>query len=72
MELIVLVLTYWQEVRHCWSALLMKTSSVVKQDETQVRKVSETWANFRKGQNVASPGVSQIVTDVLFTEVALT
>ena len=28
MELIVLVLTYWQEVRHCWSALLMKRPDV--------------------------------------------
>ena len=28
MELIVLVLTYWQKVRHSWSALLMKRPDV--------------------------------------------
>ena len=28
MVLIVLVLTYWQEVRHSWSALLMKRPDV--------------------------------------------
>ena len=41
----------------------MKTSSVVKQDETQVRKVSETWANFRNGQFVESLVSSQMDKD---------
>ena len=57
------------EVTHCEKDSFVKMSSVIKHEDTQVRKGSETWCNLRNGQFVASPGVSQTVMTVEFTVV---
>ena len=50
----------------------MYLKSVERQEETQVRKVSDTWANFKKGQFDAFPGVSQMEMEVALMVVVFT
>ena len=58
-----------QDVTHWEKDPFVKMSSVARQAETHVRKVSETIWNFRNGQKVAFPGISQTVIAVEFTVV---